>query len=177
VTGIAAADGSVRLRLPVADDVPTLDAWEASPEAQGEFNDFDREPHSYASAIEKGFVDEHHGTLIVETADGGEALGTVNWRPSMYGPRSRAWQLGISLLPEGRGHGYGARVLRLVTSYLFETTDANRVEAQTDVENVAAQRALERAGFRREGTARGAQWRRGAFHDLYIYACLRDERA
>jgi RimJ/RimL family protein N-acetyltransferase len=50
------------------------------------------------------------------------------------------------------------------------------VEAHTDVENVAEQRALEAAGFTREGLIRGAQWRDGAYHDGYLYAILRGDR-
>ena len=55
------------------------------------------------------------------------------------------------------------------------TPRANRVEAHTDVENVAEQRALEAAGFTREGTTRGAQWRDGAYRDGFLYAILRSD--
>jgi RimJ/RimL family protein N-acetyltransferase len=51
----------------------------------------------------------------------------------------------------------------------------NRIEAQTDVDNVAEQRALEKAGFHREGVARGAQFRAGAYHDLVTYSRLRND--
>ena len=51
----------------------------------------------------------------------------------------------------------------------------NRVEAHTDVDNVAEQRALEKVGMTREGTTRGAQWRNGAFRDGYSYSVLRAE--
>jgi RimJ/RimL family protein N-acetyltransferase len=54
----------------------------------------------------------------------------------------------------------------------------NRVEAATDLDNIAEQRSLEKAGFRREGVLRGSQWRAGAYHDLVYYALLRtDPRA
>ena len=59
-----------------------------------------------------------------------------------------------------------SRPRSLVARYLFEHTPANRVEAQTDIENIAEQRALEKAGFTREGVARGSQFRAGAYHDL-----------
>ena len=41
--------------------------------------------------------------------------------------------------------------------------------------NVVEQRALEGAGFSREGVLRGAQWRRGEWHDLVSYARLRTD--
>jgi RimJ/RimL family protein N-acetyltransferase len=45
------------------------------------------------------------------------------------------------------------------------------------VENIAEQRALEAAGFQREGVTRGAQWRDGAYHDGILYAVLRADPA
>ncbi|MFL5708741.1 MAG: GNAT family N-acetyltransferase, partial [Chloroflexota bacterium] len=88
---------------------------------------------------------------------------------------SDAWNVGIELAPDARGHGYGVEAQRLLARYLFDNTPVNRVEAQTDIENVAEQRALEKAGFIREGVARGSQFRAGAYHDLVCYSILRSE--
>jgi RimJ/RimL family protein N-acetyltransferase len=63
----------------------------------------------------------------------------------------------------------------MLADHLFATTPSNRVEADTDVANVAEQRALERAGFRREGVLLGAQYRRGLWYDLVGYARLRGD--
>jgi len=48
-----------------------------------------------------------------------------------------------------------------------------RVEAGTDVDNVAEQTSLERAGFVLEGTLRLAQERRDGLHDLQIWSHIR----
>jgi RimJ/RimL family protein N-acetyltransferase len=87
----------------------------------------------------------------------------------------RAFNLGIALLPEHRGHGHGAEAQRLLADYLFAHTLVERVEASTDVENLAEQGALEKAGFAREGILRHAQFREGGFHDLVLYSKLRGE--
>ena len=168
---------SIRLREPTADDVALLDSWGVSPEFRGEFNDFGLPYRSAAERVEKGFITEEAGTLLIVRLPEEVPVGSVDWRPAMYGPppESRAFQLGISLAPEARGKGYGSEALRLCAKYLFEHTPANRVEASTDVQNVPAQRALDRAGFSLEGINRGAQWRRGAYHDLRLYAVLRGE--
>ena len=42
--------------------------------------------------------------------------------------------------------------------------------------NVAEQRALDKAGFTREGVLRHAQWRAGAFHDVVLFSRLRGDR-
>ena len=64
---------------------------------------------------------------------------------------------------------------RQLVELFFRHTPVNRVEAHTDVDNVAEQRALEKVGMTREGTTRGAQWRNGAFRDGYSYSVLRAE--
>jgi RimJ/RimL family protein N-acetyltransferase len=51
----------------------------------------------------------------------------------------------------------------------------NRVEAETEITNIAEQRALEKAGFTREGVRRGAIFRQGQWHDDVLYSLLRHE--
>lgn len=169
----------LRLRDVTLDDADLLDAWAEDPAAHGEFNDFglvrariDRE------ALAMGPLrNERNGQLIVERLEDGRAIGGVGWHLLRYGPNpeSDVWNIGISLLPEARGQGYGTEAQRMAAAYLFEHTAVNRVEAQTDVENIAEQRSLEKAGFVREGVARGAQFRAGGYHDLVVYARLRDD--
>jgi aminoglycoside 6'-N-acetyltransferase len=63
----------------------------------------------------------------------------------------------------------------MLADYLFATTPVHRLQASTDVDNRPEQAALERAGFLREGLLRGAQWRRGAYHDLVLFSRLRTD--
>jgi RimJ/RimL family protein N-acetyltransferase len=153
-----------------------LDAWERDPEFRGEFNDFGQPLPDNTERFARGFIDSMHGTLLIESG-AGDPIGTVDWRPVMYGPPpdSMAYQFGISLIPTARGNGYGPAALRELVSYLFEHTTVNRIEGSCDVENRPSQRMMEKAGFRFEGVNRGAQFRRGAFHDLMLFAVTRDD--
>lgn len=168
----------VRLRDITLDDVEAVDAWQADPLETGEFNDFGIASSTIRPGVEeRRMVGRGGGMLLVERIADRRPIGTVSWRAVPYGPndRSRAWNIGISLVSGARGQGLGAEAQRLLASHLFATTDANRVEASTDIENVAEQRALARAGFAREGVNRGAQWRAGSHHDLVIFARLRED--
>jgi RimJ/RimL family protein N-acetyltransferase len=71
----------------------------------------------------------------------------------------------------------GTQAQRLLVRYLFAHTQVNRIEAITEITNRAEQRALEKAGFTREGVLRGSTFRRGRWHDQVIYSVLRDEVA
>ncbi len=83
--------------------------------------------------------------------------------------------IGIWLRTAYRRAGLGYQAQAELALLFFRHTTAHRVEASTDVENVAEQRALEHAGFQREGILRGAQWRDGVYHDCYLYARLRTD--
>jgi RimJ/RimL family protein N-acetyltransferase len=167
----------VRLRDVTLEDADLLDAWSADSAVLGEFNDFGTEVQvTDREALAMGpYRNERNGQLIVERLDTGAPVGTVGWHKERYGPteQSGAWNIGISLVPEARGLGLGPEAQRLLADYLFATTSVDRVEAATDVDNTAEQRALEKGGFIREGILRGAQFRKGARHDLVYYARLR----
>ncbi len=117
-------------------------------------------------------ADGHVGIVV-----GDSVVGSVGWHWVQWGPSegSRCPMIGIWLRRSARGHGAGTVAQRLVVDLLFRHTTANRIEAHTDVENIAEQRALEKAGFTREGVIRGAQWRNGAYRDGYLYSILRAE--
>jgi RimJ/RimL family protein N-acetyltransferase len=166
----------VRVRDVTLDDADALDAWSADP---AEFNDFGgpRGPVDRETLASGPMRNERNGVLMIEVIDDGRAIGTVSWHRVGYGPAgdSDAFNIGIELVPDARGHGFGVEAQALVARYLFEHTTVNRVEAQTDIDNIAEQRALEKAGFVREGVLRGTQFRAGAFHDLVCYSVLRSE--
>jgi RimJ/RimL family protein N-acetyltransferase len=165
----------IRLRPAAPSDAELLERWQ-QPAYIGEFNEFGQRPRPLREAIRAtGLLGEDHGNLIVEEVAGGTPIGTVSWHAELYGPNreSLAWNIGINLIPDARGHGFGGEAQRLLAERLFATSAVNRVEAMTDVENVAEQRALEKAGFTREGVLRGAQFRRGEWHDIVVYSLLR----
>jgi RimJ/RimL family protein N-acetyltransferase len=115
------------------------------------------------------------GRLVVEV--GGTPVGHVSWHSVWYGPNeaSRALNIGISLAEQFRGRGIGTAAQRALVRHLFATTTVERIEASTDVTNLAEQRSLEKAGFRREGVLRSAQGRADGRHDMACYSVLRSD--
>jgi RimJ/RimL family protein N-acetyltransferase len=126
---------------------------------------------------EEGLLGPRHGTLVVVTCESDQVAGDVSYRQVRYGPggMSIAYNFGIVLAPEHRGKGYGVEAQQLLAEYLFLVYPIMRVEASTDTINIPEQRALEKAGFTREGVLRKAQWRNGNWHDLVVYSKLRGE--
>jgi RimJ/RimL family protein N-acetyltransferase len=104
--------------------------------------------------------------------DDGPCAGWVMWRPVGAAPN---YKIGIALFPEYRGRGLGTEAQRQLVHYLFANTTAHRLEADTEIDNLAEQHALERVGFLREGIARGLYFRAGAWRDSVMYALLRTD--
>jgi RimJ/RimL family protein N-acetyltransferase len=125
---------------------------------------------------ERGFISEYAGRLAVMLGGAGEAgefIGEVSWRTAQTGPGSYSWNIGIGLFARARGQGYGTQAQRLLAEYLFAHTQLNRIAAETEVANLAEQRALEKAGFTREGTLRGSCFRAGKWRDMASYSIVR----
>lgn len=143
-------------------------------EPESEYDDFGPRPGVDASHPCRLDGD---GALAVEVD--GAVVGVVSWHWVHWGPNagSRNPMIGIWLEAAARGAGVGTRAQRQLVDLIFRHTSVNRVEAHTDLENLAEQRALERVGFAREGVIRGAQWRNGAYRDGYLYSMLRAEWA
>lgn len=169
----------MRLRDVTLADADLLDDLRLAQFSGGGFNDFglEREPVNREALARGPMRDEHHGMLLLERIEDRRVIGSLDWHEVRYGPNpeSTAMMFGIELVEDARGQGYGTEAQRLIADHLFATTTVNRVEASTDVENVAEQRSLEKAGFTREGVNRRAQYRAGAYHDLVLYSRLRSD--
>ncbi|MDP8929717.1 MAG: GNAT family N-acetyltransferase [Actinomycetota bacterium] len=169
----------VRLRLMGEDELSVVAAFWSAAEVAGDF-----EWHGFRPAQqlrrrfeEDGLLSEDRGRLAIDID--GACVGVVSWHRVRHGPNTASWcwNIGVMLLPEHRGQGVGTEAHRLVADYLFETTPVKRLEAGTDVDNVAEQKALEKNGFVREGVLRAAQFRAGDWRDIALYSLLRNEWA
>jgi ribosomal-protein-alanine N-acetyltransferase len=136
------------------------------------FGDAGRPARRFA---EDGYLADDNGRLMVEVADG--TAGMVSWVAGKYGGAAAFWEIGIVLLPEFRGRGIGWRAQALLADYLFTHTPAQRIQAGTQPENLAEQKALVKAGFQFEGRVRAAEFRAGQWRDGMLYSRLRDDPA
>jgi RimJ/RimL family protein N-acetyltransferase len=169
----------VRLRDVTLADADMLDEWHDRREP-GSFNDLGqpRRPTPRDVLARGPLRNERRGTLICERLEDGQPVGSLSWHVVGYGPNpeSQCFNIGIELVPWARGKGYGSESQRLLADWLFSASDVNRVEASTDIENIPEQRALEKAGFTRDGAMRGSQFRAGMHHDVIVYSRLRSDR-
>ncbi|MGD0376600.1 MAG: GNAT family protein [Streptosporangiaceae bacterium] len=165
----------VTLRPVSEDDLTVVEKLTWDPETAGEFALFGWfDPMLWRRRwAANGLISDDGGMLMV--VRGADRLGFVSWRYRRTTPAAYCIEMGIALLPEARGHGHGTQAHRLLARYLLAHTTVHRIEAATDVDNLAEQKALEHAGFTREGVMRGCGWRDGAWRDGVTYSLLRTD--
>ncbi len=168
----------INLRPVIREDLELLKRWTNDITIMTRFNFFG---YRSADQLEQNFdkygvMSEENGRFMIVEKNG-TPIGDLGYRAVHQGPgtASRAYNIGIMLLPESRGHGYGVEAQHLLAGYLFSVFRVERVEASTDIENIPEQRALEKAGFIREGVMRHSQFREGRHQDMVLYSLLRDE--
>jgi RimJ/RimL family protein N-acetyltransferase len=83
--------------------------------------------------------------------------------------------IGITLAHEFHGKGFAIEAATTLLNYAFEELGLHRVQADTDPQNTAAWRLLERLGMRREAHLKQSLWFKGRWTDEYFYAILKPE--
>ena len=76
---------------------------------------------------------------------------------------------------EMRGQGYGQEALELMKRFAFSNLGLERLELEVHMDNKAAIRCYEKAGFTLEGIKRHAYWTDGRFGDVGMMSILKDE--
>jgi RimJ/RimL family protein N-acetyltransferase len=99
-----------------------------------------------------GRADKGEGlSLAIADVGSSEALGNINL---LFRRQPLTAEIGYWLIPRVRGRGLGSRAVALFARWAVTGAGLARVEALVVPDNMASQRVLEKAGFRREGRLR-----------------------
>jgi RimJ/RimL family protein N-acetyltransferase len=163
---------NVNLRVMEKEDLPLFAEWLNNPEFFGRyFSPLQRSGAEMEKMLENNPLEMK--AFIIEKKDGTK-IGLVS-HFNMLAPYGKMQEIGYALVPSERGKGYCTEATQLMLDYLFLSKDIDRIQATTHVGNVASQKVLEKAGFKREGTLRKAIQSRGEWTDLVIFSILREE--
>jgi RimJ/RimL family protein N-acetyltransferase len=113
------------------------------------------------------------GYFIIEDP-AGSAIGRIDFERLSIHERSAEVMILIGE-KDARGKGYGTDAMTALLGYLFHQRDLHRVWLTVLVDNTAALKSYERAGFVNEGTLREDLYFDGKTHDQFIMSILRHE--
>lgn len=86
-----------------------------------------------------------YAVWMIEKTDG-TYIGDLCFK----GP-GRSPEIGYGILEQYRGRGYAAEAVKLALKWAFSHPEVAAVEAETDPDNIASQRVLEKCGFHPNG--------------------------
>jgi RimJ/RimL family protein N-acetyltransferase len=153
-------------------DVAAIAEASYDPETQRRLNDepltTDRQRETVSRAQEQWRTGTGAPFVIAE-ADDDRPLGLVNLQ---FGDDDEVAGLAVSVFPDARGRGVAARALRLAALWGLREVGLQRVFAEAAADNEPSIRAIEKAGFQREGTLRAHCRTHGKRHDCVMFSLL-----
>jgi len=169
----------LRLRPFRPEDLPAFVAYRSEPEV-ARYQSWDA---SYSMADAERFLAAQRG---VELGAPGEWLqlaavdrrsGTLRGDCAVHvlATRPATAEVGVTFAPAHQGSGLATEALTAVIDALFDEHGLHRVYAETDDRNVAVHRLFERLGFRCEARLVEADWFKGEWSTLRVFAVLRRE--
>jgi len=120
---------------------------------------------------------------VTSATDGVEFVIEVDGAPvgrcGMFGEDAlaRHAEVGIALVPEACGHGYGTDAMRVLVGFLFTTRNLQRLHLQTLAANAPALASYRKVGFVEEGVLRRHAFVNGEYVDMVVMGLLRSEWA
>lgn len=105
----------------------------------------------------------------------GESLGTVILGDIDY--INGTAQVHIKMdVKKGRRKGYGLDALKTLTGYAFDEMRLNCIYAVIASYNEPSIGLFEKAGFMREGELRSRLFKKGHYHNCYMYSVIKKDR-
>jgi [ribosomal protein S5]-alanine N-acetyltransferase len=167
----------LRLRWLTPDDVPALFAVFGDPTVCRYWSRPALPDLAAAAALQAeiatSFADRSLFQWGIARRDTGAIVGTCTLA-ALSADHARA-EVGFALARACWGRGYVAEALPAMVRFAFGTLDLHRLEADADPRNAASIRALERAGFVREGYQRERYRMLGEWQDGVLFGLLRRE--
>lgn len=102
--------------------------------------------------------------------DDGSALGCIDLYD--FSPKHKRATVGIALLEEHQGKGYGAKALTMLIRQSRLHLDLHQLIAYIPIDNAVSIYLFERAGFVQSGTLKDWIYTQGAYKDVSIYQLL-----
>jgi RimJ/RimL family protein N-acetyltransferase len=169
----------LRLRPFCADDLPAFVAYRSDPEV-ARYQSWET---TYSMADAERFLASQQGLELgapgawVQLAAvdrlSGRLCGDCAVRVVTDQPATA--EVGVTFAAEGQGRGLATEALAAVVTKLFEQHDLHRIYAQADDRNLPVHRLLDRLGFRCEARLEDADWFKGEWSTLRVFAVLRRE--
>ena len=168
-------DLNLELRPFTMDDAPSIAKYANNENIEKWLRDGFPSPYTLKDAKKfvQNLVDMESPNIFAISVDG-EAVGSLGvfFQENVY---KKSAEIGYWLAEPFWGKGIMSNSIRFLTQYLFSSYDLVRLFSEPYSDNIGSRRALEKAGYKYEGTKKSAVYKHGAYHDSCMYAAIKDE--
>jgi len=114
--------------------------------------------------------------FCIELKEGRQLIGGVGYGIAAETPAGKiADPMGWFLMPQYQNNGYMTEAVKRVLEYAFLQDNCVRVVTACFKDNIATQKVMAKAGFRKEAEKLKAMWHDGQMRDRLEYAINKDE--
>ncbi len=162
----------LRIRTIVDNDLEIVYNWN-NPISRGDFQEFNFGSFKeLESEYQKnGFISENFKLLIFEQEQ--KPIGLIYISTLRQG----IFRLGLVICDATyRKKGVGTKICKMAVKHLFENYPCVRIESDTDIDNIPAQKVLKKSGFEKEGVLRKYRFHHGKWRDSVIYSIIRSNQ-
>jgi RimJ/RimL family protein N-acetyltransferase len=159
---------NVNLRIMEKEDLSIVKEWDNDVNIMGEYEPIVQETKA---DLERQYDKLTEGQWFFVEKKDGTKVGFI----AHFVTHGKLTAIGYALLPNERGKGYGSEAVKIMVDYLFLSKNIVRIQAETHPKNIASQRILEKAGFKKEGTIRKCFFSRGEWRDTAMFSILKEE--
>jgi len=141
--------------------------WENNRECMGQYEPLIQQTKA---DLEKTYAEQKDAQWFFIEKKDGTKIGSISHFLS-----AGEVELGYFITSTERRKGFATEAITLMVDYLFLSREIIRIQAKADPENIASWKALEKAGFKREGVLRKTFYCRGKWRDDCMYSILKEE--
>lgn len=119
-----------------------------------------------------GFWEPEFGLLLITDNETSKIIGQIVFFKTVQ--YMSELEIGYIMYDTtSRARGGMTEACKLLTAYLFDTKQFNRIRLCIGTENRASQRVAEKSGYKHEGTMRGCFFSAGRIQDMELYGITR----
>ena len=129
-----------------------------------------KEVEQLIAIINEHFIQGVAIRWVIVLINNNEPIGTIGLSSSASNPFGA--ELGFDLNKNYWNRGIITEAIICVKNFGLNDLGLKRIQARTKPENTGSWKALEKAGFLREGLLRKQSYWKNEFHDVYLYSVI-----
>ena len=108
---------------------------------------------------------------LITLKENNKIIGAINLKADDY---NESLEFNYAIDDRCKGNGYMTEALKLIKDYCFNELNVNRLYGGCEINNIGSKRVMEKCSFVYEGTLRNYLKLRDGYHDMHLYALIRN---